>query len=54
MSENFALSNEDISHPTIFKTIMRLQQRDNLKAILLSDSMGQVKRIFLSVDTGKL
>ena len=29
LSENFALENKDILHPTSFKTIMRLQQQDN-------------------------
>ena len=28
LSETFALNKEDIVHPTSFKTIMRLQQKD--------------------------
>ena len=28
LSENFALNNEDVLHPTSFKTIMRFQQKD--------------------------
>ena len=29
VSENFALNEEDVLHPTSFKTIMRFQQQDN-------------------------
>ena len=28
LSENFALNKEDVLHPTSFKTIMRIQQKD--------------------------
>ena len=28
LSEHFALNNEDVLHPTSFKTIMRFQQKD--------------------------
>ena len=28
LSEHFALSKEDVLHPTSFKTIMRFQQKD--------------------------
>ena len=63
LSQKFALSKEDVLHPTCFKTIIRFQQKDKSlieianekpKDYSIKQFYGQVRSILLSVDTGKL
>ena len=55
LSENFVLNKEDVLHSSSFKTIMRFQQKDkSLKTTPLNNFMGQVRCIFLSIDTEKI